>query len=156
MTKPNVFTAVFREVTPDEVGEITHHPKWSAGSWSHALDDRKEAEAAIQAENARIAELEADLSFQKQVTDAARQNQAELLGRAETAEVRIAELQAQIATEDRWREDSARYNRILALEWESYARECSKAASVPIDFGEYKRRHNSTSDVALVNQQDQP
>jgi hypothetical protein len=42
-------------------------------------------------------QLEADLAFQKQVTDAARQNQAELLERAERAEMRIAELEAKIA-----------------------------------------------------------
>jgi hypothetical protein len=45
------FTAVFLNVTPEEAGEITNHPKWSAGSWSHALDDRNAAQ--IDAERAR-------------------------------------------------------------------------------------------------------
>ncbi|WP_242540132.1 hypothetical protein [Trinickia mobilis] len=38
---------------------------------------------------ARVAELERDITFQKSVTDAARQQQAELLGRAESAESRL-------------------------------------------------------------------
>jgi small-conductance mechanosensitive channel len=54
--------------------------------------DFNDAVIALEAANARIAELEADLSFQTQVTDAARQHQAELLERAEAAEARIAEL----------------------------------------------------------------
>jgi hypothetical protein len=61
MIKSNVFTAVYRDITPDEAGEITHHPKWSAGSWSHALDDRSDAETSLQAANARIADLEQEL-----------------------------------------------------------------------------------------------
>jgi hypothetical protein len=44
-------------------------------------------------------QLEADLAFQKQVTDAARQNQAELLQRALETETRIADLEAQKLTE---------------------------------------------------------
>jgi hypothetical protein len=52
-----------------------------------------------------------------------------------------------------WRKDAKRYSRILALEWESYARECAKSGSVPMNFEEYKRRHDSTSDAA--QQQDQ-
>jgi hypothetical protein len=46
-TRP--FTAVFRGLTADEAGEIVNHPKWSAGSWSHALDDRDAARAALSA-----------------------------------------------------------------------------------------------------------
>lgn len=45
--------------------------------------------------------LEADLVFQKKVTDAARQHQAELLELAEQAETRIAELEAQIAAAEK-------------------------------------------------------
>jgi hypothetical protein len=45
------FTAVFLDVTPDEAAEIVGHPKWSAGSWSHALDDRNAA--LLDAERAR-------------------------------------------------------------------------------------------------------
>jgi hypothetical protein len=59
MSKPKIFTAVFRDVTTDEAGEIVNHAKWSAGSWSHALDDRDDARHALEAANARIAELEA-------------------------------------------------------------------------------------------------
>jgi hypothetical protein len=61
VTKSNVFTAVYRNVTNDEAGEITCHPKWSAGSWSHALDARNEVAAALATANARIIELEASL-----------------------------------------------------------------------------------------------
>jgi ribosomal protein S27AE len=43
-----VFTAVFRNVTTDEAREIGQHPKWSAGSWSHALDDRDAARAELE------------------------------------------------------------------------------------------------------------
>jgi hypothetical protein len=43
------FTAVFLNVTRDEAEEIVSHPKWSAGSWSHALDERDAARAAIAA-----------------------------------------------------------------------------------------------------------
>ncbi len=41
--KRKAFTAVFLDVTTDEASEIVNHPKWSAGSWSHALDDRDAA-----------------------------------------------------------------------------------------------------------------
>jgi hypothetical protein len=60
MDKQNVFTAVYRDITPDEAGEITCHPKWSAGSWSHALDSRNEAVVALEAANARLAALESE------------------------------------------------------------------------------------------------
>nr|WP_254215466.1 hypothetical protein [Burkholderia multivorans] len=43
--KRKAFTAVFLGVTTDEAREIVNHPKWSAGSWSHALDDRDAARA---------------------------------------------------------------------------------------------------------------
>jgi hypothetical protein len=43
------FTAVFMNLTREEVAAISEHPKWSAGSWSHALDDRDAARAALQA-----------------------------------------------------------------------------------------------------------
>lgn len=46
----------------------------------------------------RIAELEADLAFQKSVTDAARQQQSDLLGRVEAAESEIHRLNAIIHT----------------------------------------------------------
>jgi hypothetical protein len=42
-TRP--FTAVFLGLTAEEASEIVNHPKWSAGSWSHALDDRDAARA---------------------------------------------------------------------------------------------------------------
>lgn len=51
-TRP--FTAVFRGLTPDEAGEIVNHPKWSAGSWSHALDDRDAARAAQAASQPKV------------------------------------------------------------------------------------------------------
>ena len=35
-------TVVFRNPTPDEVSELIYHPKMSASSWSHAMDDRDE------------------------------------------------------------------------------------------------------------------
>jgi hypothetical protein len=49
--------------------------------------------------SAYATKLEADLAFQKQVIDAARQNQADLLDRALEAETRIADLEAQKLTE---------------------------------------------------------
>lgn len=45
--KRKAFTAVFLDVTTDEASEIVNHPKWSAGSWSHALDDRDAARAEL-------------------------------------------------------------------------------------------------------------
>ncbi|ABA60047.1 hypothetical protein UXJ26_05995 [Burkholderia multivorans] len=45
--KRKAFTAVFLDVTTDEAREIVNHPKWSAGSWSHALDDRDAARAEL-------------------------------------------------------------------------------------------------------------
>ncbi|SAK17624.1 hypothetical protein UA21_01733 [Burkholderia multivorans] len=45
--KRKAFTAVFLDVTIDEASEIVNHPKWSAGSWSHALDDRDAARAEL-------------------------------------------------------------------------------------------------------------
>jgi len=56
-----------------------------------SLYDQLDAYAnTIRNRDKRIAQLEADLAFQKQVTDAARQNQAELLERALEAETQIA------------------------------------------------------------------
>lgn len=45
--KRKAFTAVFLDVTTDKASEIVNHPKWSAGSWSHALDDRDAARAEL-------------------------------------------------------------------------------------------------------------
>jgi hypothetical protein len=70
MSKPKIFTAVFRDVTTDEAGEIVNHAKWSAGSWSHALDDRDDARHALGAANARIAELEAQIATVAPAVDA--------------------------------------------------------------------------------------
>jgi ribosomal protein S27AE len=53
-----VFTAVFRDVTPEEAAKIGAHPKWTAGSWSHALDHRDAALdglARLREENAQLA-----------------------------------------------------------------------------------------------------
>lgn len=33
-------TVVFRDLTQDEVSELAYHPKVSALSWSHAIDER--------------------------------------------------------------------------------------------------------------------
>lgn len=55
----------------------------------------------------RIAVLEAQLAFQKSVTDAARQHQSELLDRAEKAEAKVAALEKD-AERYRWlRDDKA-------------------------------------------------
>ncbi|USE79526.1 hypothetical protein NDR89_23325 [Cupriavidus gilardii] len=51
--KVAAFTAVFLGVTRDEAKAIVEHPKWSAGSWSHAIYDRDEARAEL--ERARAA-----------------------------------------------------------------------------------------------------
>jgi hypothetical protein len=42
------FTAVFRDVTTDEAEALVNHPKWTAGAWSHALDDRDAARAELE------------------------------------------------------------------------------------------------------------
>jgi endo-alpha-1,4-polygalactosaminidase (GH114 family) len=47
----------------------------------------------------RVADLEADVAFQKSVTDAARQQQSELLARAENAEARVADGRADDAAQ---------------------------------------------------------
>lgn len=33
-------TVVFQDLSPDEVEQLTYHPKCRAASWSHALNDR--------------------------------------------------------------------------------------------------------------------
>lgn len=66
-----------------------------------SLYDQLDAYAnTIRNRDKRIAQLEADLAFQKSVTDAARQHQAELLERAENAEARIAQLESALRTAD--------------------------------------------------------
>ena len=37
------FTAIFRDVTKEEASELCNHPKWTAGAWGHALDQRDDA-----------------------------------------------------------------------------------------------------------------
>lgn len=40
-------TVVIRNPTKDEVEELLYHPKLSASSWSHAMDERDEAERRL-------------------------------------------------------------------------------------------------------------
>ena len=40
-------TVVVRNPTKDEVEELLYHPKLSASSWSHAMDERDEAERRL-------------------------------------------------------------------------------------------------------------
>lgn len=37
------FTAIFRDVTKEEASDLCNHPKWTAGAWGHALDQRDDA-----------------------------------------------------------------------------------------------------------------
>lgn len=37
------FTIVFKNLTPDQRVPLVTHPAFSAGSWSHAIDDRDDA-----------------------------------------------------------------------------------------------------------------
>lgn len=41
-------TIVLRNPTKDEVSSLTFHPKLSASSWSHAMDERDELEWRLQ------------------------------------------------------------------------------------------------------------
>ncbi len=41
-------TVVLRNPAPDEVAELTSHPKLSASSWSHAMDERDELKWRLQ------------------------------------------------------------------------------------------------------------
>lgn len=41
-------TIILRNPTKDEVSELTSHPKLSASSWSHAMDERDELKWRLQ------------------------------------------------------------------------------------------------------------
>jgi len=42
------FTAVFRNLTEEELRELVYHPKLSASSWSHAMDERDDCRCQLQ------------------------------------------------------------------------------------------------------------
>ena len=48
MTDNTFLTVVFRDLTPEEVSELTSHGKISASSWSHAMDERDELKWRLQ------------------------------------------------------------------------------------------------------------
>lgn len=41
-------TIILRNPTKDEISELTSHPKLSAASWSHAIDERDELKWRLQ------------------------------------------------------------------------------------------------------------
>jgi hypothetical protein len=41
-------TVVFRNPTPDEVNQLVFHSKFSAASWSHAMDERDDYHHQLQ------------------------------------------------------------------------------------------------------------
>ena len=46
---PDTFlTVILRNPTKDEVFSLTSHPKLSASSWSHAMDERDELKRRLQ------------------------------------------------------------------------------------------------------------
>ena len=53
-------TVVYRDIKPgDEARELIMHPKMTASSWSHVMNERDRLAALVEAQHARIAELEA-------------------------------------------------------------------------------------------------
>jgi hypothetical protein len=42
------FTVVLRNPTPEEIRELVYHPKISASSWSHAMDERDDYRHRLQ------------------------------------------------------------------------------------------------------------
>lgn len=63
------FTAVLRNPTQEEVRELVYHPKISASSWSHAMDERDDYRAQLQKLSAepqeQISEEENDRRFRE-------------------------------------------------------------------------------------------
>ena len=63
------FTVVLRNPTQEEVRELVYHPKISASSWSHAMDERDEYRSQLQKLSAepreQISEEENDRRFKE-------------------------------------------------------------------------------------------
>lgn len=81
----------------------------------------------------RLERAEADIAFQKQVTDAARQQQTELLARAERADL-----------------DAARYRHDQENDYRDYVRRCPKHGLTPISLEVYRQQADKISDRQMA------